>query len=83
MGLPSIVIIVAKNQKKSVMDLNSLGVLVGLGESQRVTKNRLIESLKEVLVDASLRNGMSNSSLNLMPIINENKVLNILVGNHV
>lgn len=77
LALPSIVIVVAKNQNNAVKDLDAMGVLVSLGSARDVTKLHLIESIKRLLSDNPLRISLSNASLELMRSCSDKKLLNI------
>lgn len=51
MKLPSIVIIVADNQKEVALDVEKLGVIKVIGESKYVSPNLIYETLHEFLTD--------------------------------
>jgi len=83
MGLPSLILVIAENQKKAAKDIDSAGVLINLGDARLIMKADLINAIEKLLVDENLRTRLSNASLKLMPIQKHNELIDILIGNHV
>lgn len=59
MKLPSIVIIIAENQKKVSMDVEKLGVLKIIGESKNVSSKDIYRFLNEMIIDKNILNEMN------------------------
>jgi len=83
MGLPSIILVLAENQKKAAKDLNAAGVLINLGDARSVTKTKLAQAIRELIEDEKLRSELSVASLMLVPLSKQSDVVKIMVGNNV
>jgi len=59
LGLPSVQIILAKNQEKVAGELGKRGVIVNLGWYEDVTENNIIVAVKELIDNAEARKSMS------------------------
>ena len=66
LGLPSIVIPIAKNQIPSTRDLCNLGVIMSLGEGEEMTVNRLKESIMLLVVKPNVRLEMSKNGIKMI-----------------
>jgi UDP-2,4-diacetamido-2,4,6-trideoxy-beta-L-altropyranose hydrolase len=65
-GLPSIVIIAADNQRKMAVDLAQTGVIVLLGEGKDVSAESIYSALAELRRDAPRRTHMRLDGMNLV-----------------
>jgi UDP-2,4-diacetamido-2,4,6-trideoxy-beta-L-altropyranose hydrolase len=83
MGLPSIIVVMAENQSKAAMDLDAFGVLINLGDAQKIRKADMLSAVERLLINEQSRTELSISSMHLVPIQRQNKITEILVGNHV
>lgn len=83
MGLPSIIIVMAKNQSKAAIDLDAFGVLINLGNAQNIRKADLLSAVERLLVNEQSRTKFSIASMHLVPIQRQNKVTEMLVENYV
>ena len=66
LGLPSIVLVLADNQRAAMVDLDAAGVVLNAGDVADVTAVQLAGVIGSVLGDEALRAGLSTSSLALM-----------------
>ncbi len=83
MGLPSIILVLADNQSKAAMELDSAGVLINLGDAGSVTKAELAQAIRELIEDEKLRSNLSVVSFMLVPLSKQSDVLEMMVGNNV
>jgi spore coat polysaccharide biosynthesis predicted glycosyltransferase SpsG len=83
MGLPSIVVVMAENQSKASIDLDAFGVLINLGDAQKIRKADMLSAVERLLINEQLRTKLSIASMHLVPIQRQNKITEMLVGNHV
>lgn len=65
-GLPSIVIVTAENQRKMAVDLAQTGVIVLLGEGKDVSTDTIYSALAELRSDALRRTRMRRDGMNLV-----------------
>jgi len=65
-GLPSIVVITADNQRKMAIDLAQTGVILNLGEAAAVSVNALANAIDELIGDPVRRSRMRLSAMNLV-----------------
>jgi UDP-2,4-diacetamido-2,4,6-trideoxy-beta-L-altropyranose hydrolase len=65
-GLPSIVIVTAENQRKMAVDLAQTGVIVLLGEGKDVSAETIYSALAELRGDALRRTRMRSDGMNLV-----------------
>ena len=66
MGLPSLMIVLAENQRPVVERLEALGVGVNLGDFDQLTAETVARRLKDILSDRSRRQSMSHSGRRLI-----------------
>ena len=66
MGLPALVVVTAKNQKKNTEKLASKGVVKNLGKHSCVTVNDISRVLKTLISDQPLRKKMSRNGRKLV-----------------
>jgi UDP-2,4-diacetamido-2,4,6-trideoxy-beta-L-altropyranose hydrolase len=83
MGLPSIVVVMAENQSKASIDLDAFGVLINLGDAQKIRKADMLSAVERLLINEQSRTKLSIASMHLVPIQRQNKITEMLVGNHV
>ena len=83
MGLPSIIVVMAENQSKAAIDLDAFGVLINLGDAQKIRKADMLSGVERLLINEQLRTKLSIASMHLVPIQRQNKITEMLVGNHV
>lgn len=83
LGLPSIIMELADNQRKAARDLEGAGVLVNLGDAKKVTIQGLADRVRSVIENQKLRLDLSKASLNLMSFSRQNNVVEFLIGHHV
>ena len=79
-GLPSIVLVMADNQRKSAVDLNAAGVLVNLGEARQITVTALADEVAGLMADEATRTAMSKASLELVTPAAQGGVAEYLMG---
>jgi UDP-2,4-diacetamido-2,4,6-trideoxy-beta-L-altropyranose hydrolase len=83
MGLPSIILVLADNQRKAAMELDAAGVLINLGDAGLVTKAELAQAIRELIEDEKLRSKLSVVSFMLVPLSKQSDVVEMMVGNNV
>ena len=83
MGLPSLIMVLAENQNKAAKDLAAAGVLINMGDARLIMKTDLIRAIDKLLVDEQLRTELSNASLQLVPMSEQNELAEIMNGNYV
>ena len=65
-GLPSVVVVLADNQRKAAADLDAAGALVNLGDAHQVTAEKLAAKVVELMADEAKRAALSKASLGFM-----------------
>ncbi len=83
MGLPSIIVVMAENQRKAAIDLDAFGVLINLGEAHKMRMAEMLSAVERLLINEQSRTQLSIASMHLVPIQRQNKITEMLVGNHV
>jgi UDP-2,4-diacetamido-2,4,6-trideoxy-beta-L-altropyranose hydrolase len=83
MGLPSIIVVMAENQSKAAIDLDAFGTLINLGDAQKIRKADMLNAVERLLINEKSRTKLSIASMHLVPIQRQNKITEMLVGNHV
>ena len=81
-GLPSIVLVQADNQRKAAADLEAAGVLVNLGDAHQVTTAKLADKVAELIADEAKRAELSKVSLGLMKLLRHNGVAEYMVDHN-
>lgn len=71
LGLPSIILITADNQKEVAKKISLERAVINLGESKHVSVEAILQSLQHVIAHPELLNDMAENSIRLMP---ENKL---------
>jgi len=66
LGLPTIVIITAENQREDAEILDSIGAIKNLGSADDVTTNNFVKAIEELSSDSRLLRRMSIKSLSVM-----------------
>lgn len=56
LGLPSIVLILADNQKQTVKNLDRLGIIISLGDAQDITSNDICIAINKLIMSHDLIN---------------------------
>ncbi len=80
MGVPSIILVLAKNQSETAEDLEAAGVLINLGDARKISVVVLIEKISKLISDGSKRTEMSIASLTLMTSFTQISVVDLLVN---
>ena len=80
MGLPSLVIVLANNQKEIADVLAGHAVCINLGTHTSVTVQTIADALESLLGDASLRAAMNVSELALVDGSGVERVVKLLTG---
>lgn len=65
LGLPSIVISIAKNQEQVCEELKRIGVIIYLGSSSSVTEKKILKEIKKLISFKDKRKLLSQSSIKL------------------
>ena len=68
LGLPSLIVSTANNQKKQSAAVHSYGAAIYLGIHKKNTKQKIIKQLKRIIKNKKLIRLMSRKSLKLMKI---------------
>jgi len=66
LGLPTLIVSIARNQDSNSENMGSLGAAVFLGRSSQVTEQRILEGIQKCLQDKSLMISMSEKGRNLV-----------------
>ena len=82
MGLPSIVLVLAENQRKVAKDLDAAGVLISLGDAYNVTKPILSQAIKKITADNKKRAELSFNSLQLMKNQIRTSIVDLIANQH-
>ena len=83
LGVPSIIAVMAENQKKVVDDLNAVGAIISLGSYKEIKKTDLERVICMAISDSKLRFNLSSRSLELMDVKEKINILRILNKNYV
>ena len=83
MGLPSIILVLADNQRKAAKDLESAGVIINLGDANHVTIRVLGDKIRVVIGSEKIRSNLSSASMKLVPPSMQNSVAEIMVSQNV
>jgi hypothetical protein len=73
----------AENQSKAAIDLDAFGTLINLGDAQKIRKADMLNAVERLLINEKSRTKLSIASMHLVPIQRQNKITEMLVGNHV
>lgn len=79
MGVPSIVLVLADNQRKAAADLHVARVLLNLGDANQVTTGGLASTVAGLIADEKKRSELSKVSLDLVAPSKHKEVIEILV----
>jgi UDP-2,4-diacetamido-2,4,6-trideoxy-beta-L-altropyranose hydrolase len=79
MGLPSIVIIAADNQRRMANDFARTGMIELLGEAHDVSAHALAAAIAELIADAQRRSKMRTDCMQLVDGRGVDRVLKLLV----
>jgi len=82
LGLPTIVIVMAKNQRKSAIDLDAFGAIIHLGDAHMIEKDDLLRAIEELLINEKSRTQLSIASMSLMSIQGHNIISKMLTENY-
>lgn len=80
LGLPSMVLVLAENQKNSTKDLNAAGVIVNLGSASEISIKELVNTISSLISNESLRSKLSITSLKMFSTSYQNEVIKMLVS---
>lgn len=80
LGLPSIIFALAENQKKAVVDLETAGVIINLGDVKQLAITTLTDKISKTIEDDRIRFALSKASLQLMTPSKQDAVVALLVG---
>jgi UDP-2,4-diacetamido-2,4,6-trideoxy-beta-L-altropyranose hydrolase len=75
LGLPTIILVIAENQSKASNDLAQAGVILNLGDAKQIKIIKLMELIKELICNESLRYELSSKSLKLMSYSDPNNFI--------
>jgi UDP-2,4-diacetamido-2,4,6-trideoxy-beta-L-altropyranose hydrolase len=78
MGLPCIMLLLAENQRQTVVELDKLGVAVGVGAEVTVTSEVLCDKISRVLADREMRREMSVRGRKLIDGMGAERVLDAM-----
>lgn len=81
-GLPTIVLVLADNQRKAAADLDAAGVLVNLGDANQMTIEKLARNVTELMADEKKRSKLSRASLELVMHSKHKGVAELLVDHN-
>lgn len=76
LGLPSLIISIANNQKKQSAAVHSYGAAIDLGIYQKNTRQKIIKQLKRLIKNKKLILSMSRKSLELIKVSKKNQNYN-------
>ncbi len=79
MGLPSIVITIADNQKASTLKLDDQRIIRYIGWHQDVTSEKISQSLQEMILDHTSREQMSKNGRKLVDGYGVQRVLSLII----
>lgn len=82
MGVPSIALVLAENQRKAASDLEAAGVLINLGDAKQVTIKGLAGRIRALIGDEKLRTELSKTSLKLVSCLTQHNVAEIIMGHN-
>ena len=74
MGTPSLLIAVADNQEEHLRDLDRAGLVLSLGRSDQVGRDKIVSQVKKLLSDSELLLRMEKSGLALVDCLGTQKV---------
>lgn len=81
LGLPTMVIAVAENQKLTSMSLHQEGVIKYIGESQTICPNDIRNSLRQMIGDQARLNMLSQKAFAMVDGLGVKKIVPLLIGN--
>ncbi|MDB5963997.1 MAG: Pseudaminic acid cytidylyltransferase, partial [Polaromonas sp.] len=67
LGLPSLAVVLADNQREAALELGGAGIIVDLGDAARVTAGALAAAIRRLVEDGGARAALSRRSLELVP----------------
>ena len=67
LGLPTLALLLADNQREAAIELDRAGVIVNLGDAQEVTVEAMAAALNNLMNEPDQRISLSRCSLNLIP----------------
>lgn len=79
-GLPSIVLVLADNQRNAASDLDAAGILINLGDANKITTEELAHNIVELIQDERKRFDLSKKSMELLTLSKHKNVVEILVN---
>jgi UDP-2,4-diacetamido-2,4,6-trideoxy-beta-L-altropyranose hydrolase len=81
LGLPSITIVIAENQKETTEAVSSFGATINLGESSSITESDVIETIKDLIMNKERVLALSRKSQELInpQIVNTYPVADIIL----
>ncbi len=80
LGLPSIVLVLAENQRKAIRDLAAVGAVINLGDANQVTITAFADKTIELIADEKMRFNLSRTSLKLVTGSKSQSVMEALFG---
>lgn len=83
LGVPTIVLVLADNQRKAANDLNNAGILLNLGDAKQVTAEKLAHKVAGLMEDEKKRYELSSNSMNLVSLSDRNLIVDMLVAKNV
>ena len=79
-GLPSIVLVVADNQRNSTCDLDAAKLIINVGDASKIESGELARIIHQLINDESRRTNLSRASLDLMSNSSNMAVVDVLCG---
>jgi UDP-2,4-diacetamido-2,4,6-trideoxy-beta-L-altropyranose hydrolase len=79
LGLPSIVLVLGENQSRGAIDLDAAGVAINLGDAKQVTIFKLMNKIKELMVNEQLRVKLSLASLEIISFSRQSVLTNLIL----
>ena len=82
LGLPSIVLVLADNQRQAMADLAQAGIVVNVGDATHCTLSGLASHISSLMGDEARRTSMSSKSIELMSADGNENVAEIMLRKH-
>ena len=83
MGLPSLLVILAENQRPIIEKLESTGISINLGWHNKVNLDTITKAVESIIKDQKVRETMSNKGRSLVNGNGSNKVIKLLIDTHI
>ena len=83
MGLPSLLVILAENQRPVSEKLESAGISINLGWHNKVKLDTITKAVESIIKDQKARETMSNKGRSLVKGNGSNEVIKLLIDTHI